>query len=30
MHRCYGAEVITYLFTVLAWSAELYPKDVAG
>ena len=30
MHRCYDAEVIIYLFSVLGWSAELYPSGVAG
>ena len=25
----FGAELIIYLFSVLGWSTELYPKDVA-
>ena len=30
MLRCYSVEVIIYLFSVLGWSAEVYPKCVAG
>ena len=26
MHRCYSAEVIIYLFSILRWSATLYPQ----
>ena len=29
MQRCYSTEVIIYLFSILRWSAELYPKGVA-
>ena len=30
MHRCYSAEAVMYLFSILGCNATLYAKGVAG